>query len=102
MMKSGGFAMEKRFENGTVYITLCPKLDYDSAMKADEEVFTYMKELEEAQGDGIIKAIVLNAEELLYTSSAGIRLLLKLKKKEWIPSENCNLHLRCTLAQRAW
>lgn len=73
--------MDKRFENGTVYITLCPKLDYDSAMKADEEVFTYMKELEEAQGEGCIKAVVLNAEELLYTSSAGIRLLLKLKKK---------------------
>ncbi len=70
--------MEKRIENGTVYITLCEKMDYESAMAADEEIFSF---LDENKDLGEPSAVVLDAANLSYTSSAGIRLLLKIKKR---------------------
>ena len=77
--------MDKRAEDGLVYITLPEKLDYDTAMKADEEIFAFLDQLQEDAGAGAAGAkpdgIVLDAEGLSYTSSAGIRLLLKIKKR---------------------
>ncbi|MBR4168246.1 MAG: AMP-binding protein, partial [Lachnospiraceae bacterium] len=70
--------MEKRFEQGIVYITLGEKLDYDLSIAAEEEIIPF---LEEAESSGAIAGIVLDADALSYISSAGIRLLLKLKKR---------------------
>lgn len=74
--------MDKRYENGTVYITLPEKLDYEAALAADAEIISYLDQLNEGTGEeGAPSAIVLDAAGLSYTSSAGIRLLLKIKKR---------------------
>ncbi|MBQ7581725.1 MAG: amino acid adenylation domain-containing protein, partial [Lachnospiraceae bacterium] len=71
--------MEKRFEAGTVYITLGEKLDYDLSLAAEDEIIPFLDGIESDGGE--ITAIVLDADRLAYISSAGIRLLLKLKKR---------------------
>jgi anti-anti-sigma factor len=61
-------------KDNTLTIVLDKRVDTNNADQVEEEVF---KLVEEAQG----ASVVIDASELEYISSAGLRVLLKLKKQ---------------------
>ncbi|MBP5384059.1 MAG: AMP-binding protein [Lachnospiraceae bacterium] len=76
--------MEKRIEACKVYITLGERLDYELSVAAEEEIKAFCMQMPGADADApfkAVRAIELDADALSYISSAGIRLLLKLKKR---------------------
>lgn len=67
--------MESKFENNVLTIYLTGNVDSNNA----EQVGTEIDEIRSANPEG---ALVLDLEELKYISSAGLRQILRLKKKE--------------------
>lgn len=66
---------EGKFENGTLTIELIGKIDSANASQVDEEIAALRAQYPAGK-------IVLDAEKLEYTSSAGLRVLLKWRKAE--------------------
>ncbi len=65
--------MEHIIENDTLTIKLCGRIDSNNAAEAEKEIFDII----EKSG---AKSVVLDAENTEYISSAGLRIILKLKK----------------------
>lgn len=61
------------FENGTLTVNLEGKVDTTNAVEVEKEIFALMNEHHP-------KKIIIDAEKLTYISSAGLRIILKLKK----------------------
>ena len=66
--------MENKFENGRLTVRLCGRVDSANAPQVDEELLG----LAERTG---ARQITLDAADTAYLSSAGLRILLKLKKR---------------------
>ncbi|MCR5098803.1 MAG: anti-sigma factor antagonist [Lachnospiraceae bacterium] len=75
--------MKTKFENNTLTICLEGRIDSNSAPKIEEEIFSEINKVSEAK-------VVLDLNELAYISSAGLRVLMKVKKemKQDIPAVN--------------
>ena len=65
--------MEHIADNGVLTIKLCGRIDSTNAAEVEKEIFDLM---EESGANGV----VLDAENTEYISSAGLRVILKLKK----------------------
>lgn len=65
--------MESIYNEGILTIKLCGRIDSNNAAETEKEIF----DLIEANG---AKSVVLDAENTEYISSAGLRIILKLKK----------------------
>ena len=66
---------ESKFENGIITVFLIGHIDSANAAAAENEVHAF----EETCAD--VKGMVLNASKLEYISSAGLRIILRLRKK---------------------
>lgn len=71
--------MKLSHQDQTLQIGFEEKLDYENSLKADQEIEKYMEEMQGAGSS--VEKIMIDATNLPYTSSAGIRLLLKLRKR---------------------
>ena len=67
--------MESKFENNVLTIYLSGNIDSNNAESVGQEI----DEIRKANPDG---ALVLDLEDLVYISSAGLRQVLRLKKQE--------------------
>ena len=67
--------MNYNYDNEKLTIYLTGSIDSNNAENIGKEI----EEIRSANNDG---SLVLNAEELKYISSAGLRQILRLKKKE--------------------
>ncbi|MCR5672893.1 MAG: amino acid adenylation domain-containing protein [Lachnospiraceae bacterium] len=67
--------MELLYSDNTLNITLDERLDSDNAPECEKSIFDYLERSENVKKTGI------DAKNLKYISSAGIRVLLKLKKR---------------------
>lgn len=65
--------MEHIIENDTLTIKLCGRIDSNNAAEAEKEIFGIIEE-------SGAESVVLDAENTEYISSAGLRIILKLKK----------------------
>ena len=63
-----------RIDKDILYIALEGRIDASNAMAAEEQIFAIKK-------DNADKHIVLDADKLEYVSSAGLRVILKLRKE---------------------
>lgn len=68
-----GIIMKTNEENGTLTLYLEGRIDTNNAANTENEIF--------AAADGKTGDIVIDAEKLDYISSAGLRILMKLRKK---------------------
>ena len=64
-----------RIDKDILYIALEGRIDASNAMAAEEQIFAIKK-------DNADKHTVLDADKLEYVSSAGLRVILKLRKEE--------------------
>ena len=64
-----------RIDKDILYIALEGRIDASNAMAAEEQIFAIKK-------DNADKHIVVDADKLEYVSSAGLRVILKLRKEE--------------------
>ena len=64
-----------RIDKDILYIALEGRIDASNAMAAEEQIFAIKK-------DNADKHTVLDADNLEYVSSAGLRVILKLRKEE--------------------
>ena len=64
-----------RIDKDILYIAVEGRVDASNAAQAEENIFTIKK-------DNLGKHVVLDAENLEYISSAGLRVILKLRKEE--------------------
>ena len=64
-----------RIDKNIIYIALEGRIDASNAARAEEEIFAIKKENEG-------KHTVIDADDLQYISSAGLRVILKLRKEE--------------------
>lgn len=71
--------MELSYNNGIFTITLDAKLKYDEAVAAHDQIFSHLEELEKTGKP--VKNVIIDADKLTYISSAGIRILLELRKE---------------------
>ncbi|MCR5733216.1 MAG: amino acid adenylation domain-containing protein [Lachnospiraceae bacterium] len=71
--------MKISYKDGELCIIFEEKLDYDTALSADKEIADHLDRL--SVENKAVNRIVIDAEKLDYISSAGIRILIKLKKK---------------------
>ncbi|MCR4740110.1 MAG: amino acid adenylation domain-containing protein [Lachnospiraceae bacterium] len=71
--------MRLSYDNGELFIDFDEALDYDTALRLDKEIEDYAEKLL-SEGKTIDRTQV-EAGNLEYISSAGIRILLKLRKK---------------------
>ena len=71
--------MELNYNNGIFSIYLDAKLKYDEAVAAHDEIFTHIEGLEK-KGDHV-ENVIIDADKLLYISSAGIRILVELRQQ---------------------
>ena len=67
--------MESKFENGKLTIYLSGNVDSANAEEVSKGIFSILEKYPE-------KSLVLDLEDLKYISSAGLRVILKLKKQE--------------------
>ena len=65
--------MESMFENGTLTIHLAGRVDTSNAAAVEKEIFALLDQHKPER-------IVLDAQELVYISSVGLRAVLRLKK----------------------
>ncbi len=65
--------MENKYENGMLTIKLNTSINSDNAKKTEDEIFALIE-------SNSPKSVVLDAENTEYISSAGLRIVLKLKK----------------------
>ncbi len=66
--------MDSRIENGTLYIKLIDKIDSNNAATVENEI-------EEILGNAEYENLVLDGEDLIYISSAGLRVILRLSNR---------------------
>lgn len=67
--------LEGKWDNTTLTIHLPDRIDATSAGETEEKI-------DEICSQGTIEKLILDAEDLTYTSSAGLRIILKLAKRE--------------------
>ena len=73
---TGGFSMlEEMRENGTLTIILPERIDTTCAGEVETEIDAFC-------GKGPFDHLVLDADKLVYISSAGLRIIIKLVKRE--------------------
>ena len=65
--------MEHTYNDGILTIKLCDRIDSNNAAEAERDIFSLVEE----KG---AKSVVLDASDTEYISSAGLRVILKLKK----------------------
>lgn len=65
--------MEHTYNDGILTIKLCGRIDSNNAAEAERDIFSLVEE----KG---AKSVVLDASDTEYISSAGLRVILKLKK----------------------
>ena len=63
--------MEHYSDNGTVTIRLCSRIDSNNAAEVEKEIFDRINSS---------ASVILDAADTQYISSAGLRVVLKLKK----------------------
>ena len=66
--------MKTTIQNNTLTVYLCGRIDANNAEKIEREIFS-------AVDTAYITDIVIDAQELEYISSAGLRVLMKLRKR---------------------
>ncbi len=71
--------MKLGYSEGLFSIILDKKLDYDTAEAAYDRIFEYIADTENSGSS--IDRIIIDADKLAFISSAGIRILLELKKR---------------------
>ena len=71
--------MELNYNNGIFSIYLDARLKYDEAVAAHDEIFTHIEGLEK-KGDHV-ENVIIDADKLVYISSAGIRILVELRQQ---------------------
>lgn len=72
--------MKARAEGNTLTVFLEGRIDTISAPKVEEELFSVINE-----NVSEVKELVIDAKDLLYISSTGLRILMKLKKETKLP-----------------
>ena len=65
--------MKAKLDNGTLTLPLCGRVDSNSAPAVEAEIFRLC-------GENPHSALILDADELEYISSAGLRVVLRLRK----------------------
>ena len=72
--------MKAKTEGNTLTVFLEGRIDTISAPKVEEELFSVINE-----NVSEVKELVIDAKDLLYISSTGLRILMKLKKETKLP-----------------
>lgn len=78
--------MKTTLENKTLTVYLADRIDTTNAKKVEAELFAAVDENEKTAD-----SIVLDMKDLVYISSSGLRVLLKLRKSKSIPVKVVNV-----------
>ena len=79
--------MNARRENGELIVELSGRIDTNNAAQAEEEIFRLLETREPEE------TLVFDADDLTYISSAGLRVLMKVRKELGAPLEIRNTSL---------